>query len=212
MIVAGFFQQVFDRITIDSVREALGDAIGRRVREYRRGLAIDGTIPLPNPRLHSQPMSEFVRVCKISDLPDPGKTVVEVDDRLVAPVPRRRHVLGDRRRLHARRRPAGRRRAGRPRDRSARGTGRRFDIRTGRALTHAGHPADRGPRGEGRRRRGVRPPERQTPSRAMPIAEESVYAALRQVHDPELFVNIVDLGLIYEVNARASRTGSRTST
>ena len=34
MIVAGFFQQVFDRITIDSVREALGTAIGRRIREY----------------------------------------------------------------------------------------------------------------------------------------------------------------------------------
>ena len=27
MIVAGFFQQVFDRITIESVREALGEAI-----------------------------------------------------------------------------------------------------------------------------------------------------------------------------------------
>ena len=34
MIVAGFFQQVFDRITIDSVRDALGHAIGRRIREY----------------------------------------------------------------------------------------------------------------------------------------------------------------------------------
>jgi len=34
MIVAGFFQQVFDRITVPSVREALGHAIGRRVREY----------------------------------------------------------------------------------------------------------------------------------------------------------------------------------
>ena len=34
MIVAGFFQQVFDRITIESVREALGKAIGRRIREY----------------------------------------------------------------------------------------------------------------------------------------------------------------------------------
>jgi Fe-S cluster assembly protein SufD len=33
-IVAGFFQQVFDRITIESVRKALGDAIGRRIREY----------------------------------------------------------------------------------------------------------------------------------------------------------------------------------
>jgi len=35
MIVAGFFQQVFDRITIPSVRDALGDAIRQRVREYR---------------------------------------------------------------------------------------------------------------------------------------------------------------------------------
>jgi Fe-S cluster assembly protein SufD len=34
MIVTGFFQQVFDRITIPSVRDALGDAIRRRVREY----------------------------------------------------------------------------------------------------------------------------------------------------------------------------------
>lgn len=34
VIVAGFFQQVFDRITIESVRDALGDAIGRRIREY----------------------------------------------------------------------------------------------------------------------------------------------------------------------------------
>ncbi len=35
MVVAGFFQQVFDRITIASVRDALGDAIRRRVREYQ---------------------------------------------------------------------------------------------------------------------------------------------------------------------------------
>ncbi|MGB0599596.1 MAG: Fe-S cluster assembly protein SufD [Rubripirellula sp.] len=34
MIVSGFFQQIFDRITIDSVREALGAAIARQVREY----------------------------------------------------------------------------------------------------------------------------------------------------------------------------------
>ncbi|HEY4309440.1 MAG TPA: Fe-S cluster assembly protein SufD [Pirellulales bacterium] len=34
MIVAGFFQQVFDRITIESVRNAMGEAIGRRIREY----------------------------------------------------------------------------------------------------------------------------------------------------------------------------------
>jgi metal-sulfur cluster biosynthetic enzyme len=29
--------------------------------------------------------------------------------------------------------------------------------------------------------------------------EESVYTALRQVNDPELMVNIVDLGMVYEV-------------
>ena len=35
MIVAGFFQQVFDRITIESVREALGEAIGQRVSDIK---------------------------------------------------------------------------------------------------------------------------------------------------------------------------------
>ena len=34
MVVEGFFQQVFDRITIDSVREALRLAIDRRVRDF----------------------------------------------------------------------------------------------------------------------------------------------------------------------------------
>ena len=34
MIVAGFFQQICDLITIESVREALGKASGRRIREY----------------------------------------------------------------------------------------------------------------------------------------------------------------------------------
>ena len=33
-VVTGFFQQVFDRVTIESVREALGQAIARRVRDY----------------------------------------------------------------------------------------------------------------------------------------------------------------------------------
>ena len=35
MIVAGFFQQVFDRITIESVRHALGEAIGHRVSDIQ---------------------------------------------------------------------------------------------------------------------------------------------------------------------------------
>lgn len=34
----------------------------------------------------------------------------------------------------------------------------------------------------------------------MSIAEETVYEALKQVHDPELYINLVDLGLIYEVS------------
>ena len=42
----------------------------------------------------------------------------------------------------------------------------------------------------------------------MAIAEESILAALRQVQDPELFVNIVDLGLVYEVQATDSEAGT----
>ena len=34
LIVSGFFQQIFDRITIDSVRDALAGAIARRVRDF----------------------------------------------------------------------------------------------------------------------------------------------------------------------------------
>lgn len=34
VIVTGFFQQVYDRVTIESVKVALGDAIVRRVRDY----------------------------------------------------------------------------------------------------------------------------------------------------------------------------------
>ena len=35
MIVTGFFQQIFDRITIETVRDALGRAIAAQVREYQ---------------------------------------------------------------------------------------------------------------------------------------------------------------------------------
>ncbi len=34
----------------------------------------------------------------------------------------------------------------------------------------------------------------------MPISEDAVREALKQVVDPELFVNVVDLGLIYTVD------------
>jgi metal-sulfur cluster biosynthetic enzyme len=33
----------------------------------------------------------------------------------------------------------------------------------------------------------------------MPVTEEQVYEALRDCYDPEIPVNVVDLGLIYEV-------------
>ncbi|QDU88746.1 Putative 1,2-phenylacetyl-CoA epoxidase, subunit D [Pirellulimonas nuda] len=38
----------------------------------------------------------------------------------------------------------------------------------------------------------------------MPVSEDQVREALKQVIDPELFVNIVDLGLIYTVNITES--------
>jgi metal-sulfur cluster biosynthetic enzyme len=41
----------------------------------------------------------------------------------------------------------------------------------------------------------------------MPIAEDKVREALKQVIDPELFVNIVDLGLIYAVNVTEADEG-----
>ncbi|MDZ4657934.1 MAG: metal-sulfur cluster assembly factor [Bythopirellula sp.] len=41
----------------------------------------------------------------------------------------------------------------------------------------------------------------------MPVAEDTVREALKQVIDPELFVNIVDLGLIYEIKVDETDEG-----
>src|SRR5579863_8441269 len=41
----------------------------------------------------------------------------------------------------------------------------------------------------------------------MPINEDTVREALKQVVDPELFVNIVDLGLIYTVTVAEAEEG-----
>ncbi|HJT31897.1 MAG TPA: metal-sulfur cluster assembly factor [Pirellulales bacterium] len=41
----------------------------------------------------------------------------------------------------------------------------------------------------------------------MPITEDSVREALKQVVDPELFVNIVDLGLVYTVTVSDAEEG-----
>jgi metal-sulfur cluster biosynthetic enzyme len=43
----------------------------------------------------------------------------------------------------------------------------------------------------------------------MPLAEDKVREALKQVIDPELFVNIVDLGLIYVVAVGEEKEDSR---
>jgi metal-sulfur cluster biosynthetic enzyme len=42
----------------------------------------------------------------------------------------------------------------------------------------------------------------------MAVAEDVVREALKQVVDPELFVNIVDLGLIYVVTVTETETGA----
>lgn len=44
----------------------------------------------------------------------------------------------------------------------------------------------------------------------MPLAEDAVREQLKKVIDPELFVNIVDLGLVYVVNiAEANEQGQQ---
>lgn len=41
----------------------------------------------------------------------------------------------------------------------------------------------------------------------MPISEDTVREALKQVVDPELFVNIIDLGLVYTVTVNEAAEG-----
>lgn len=43
------------------------------------------------------------------------------------------------------------------------------------------------------------------PDPLLPLHEESVYEALRNCHDPEIPVNIVDLGLIYDIRIADGR-------
>ena len=41
----------------------------------------------------------------------------------------------------------------------------------------------------------------------MPITKEQVYEALKECYDPEIPVNIVDLGLIYDVQVEEGKVG-----
>jgi metal-sulfur cluster biosynthetic enzyme len=48
-----------------------------------------------------------------------------------------------------------------------------------------------------------------TQTGAPPVTEERIYKALRQIIDPELGINIVDLGLIYDVQIQDGDVGVR---
>ncbi|HWC91411.1 MAG TPA: Rieske 2Fe-2S domain-containing protein [Pirellulales bacterium] len=165
-------------------------------------------------------MAEFRRVAKVGDIPDPGKRVFEVDERLIVVF----HVEG---RFYALDDVC-------THDDGPLGEGElqgytiacprhgaKFDIRDGRALTMpATQPtgsyevrvdgddvlvqlaesgvaeADSSAQASGTTEASSSPDQGVKP---MAVSEDSVREALKQVIDPELFVNIVDLGLIYTV-------------
>jgi metal-sulfur cluster biosynthetic enzyme/nitrite reductase/ring-hydroxylating ferredoxin subunit len=154
-------------------------------------------------------MAEFVRVIDVVDVPDPGKTLVEVEGEMVALF----HVQGgwyaiDDVCTH----DGGPLADGELRDFriACPRHGARFDIRTGAALTM---PAVRPTRahdvkvedgGVWVRLRdaagGASPPANDAAlASGQPLCEDVVREILKEVKDPELFVNIVDLGLIYGV-------------
>jgi metal-sulfur cluster biosynthetic enzyme/nitrite reductase/ring-hydroxylating ferredoxin subunit len=165
-------------------------------------------------------MAEFRRVAKVGDIPDPGKRVFELDERLIVVF----HVEG---RYYALDDVC-------THDDGPLGEGElqgytiacprhgaKFDIRDGRALTMpATQPtgsyevrvegddvliqlagsdaaeADNTAQSSGTAAASSNPDQG---VKSMGVSEDSVREALKQVIDPELFVNIVDLGLIYTV-------------
>jgi len=184
-------------------------------------------------------MAEFVRVADVAEIPDPGKTLVDVDGGMVALF----HVGGvfyaiDDVCTH----DGGPLADGELRDHkiACPRHGAKFDIRTGAALSM---PAVRGTRahdvkvadggvwvrlrndgaGGGPPQHGIaeaaapvstccNPPAARessdaagtAPAAGGPLCEDRVREMLREVKDPELFVNIVDLGLIYGVTLTAA--------
>ncbi|MFO0424858.1 MAG: Rieske 2Fe-2S domain-containing protein [Planctomycetia bacterium] len=182
-------------------------------------------------------MADFIRVADVTEIPDPGKTLVEVDGEMVALF----HVEG---RFYAIddvcTHDGGPLADGELRDHkiSCPRHGAKFDIRTGAALTM---PAVRATRAHDVKVEGngvwVRlradatadgPAAHATATAAPtatpaspaaatsdasssheaaapaatksgPLSEDSIREMLKDVKDPELFVNIVDLGLVYGV-------------
>ena len=182
-------------------------------------------------------MAEFVRVADVSDVPDPGKTLVEVDGEMVAlfHVEERFYALDD-----VCTHDGGPLADGELRDHkiACPRHGAKFDIRTGAALTmpavratrahdvkvedggvwvrlrgdttadgptaHAtsGPPASPGspaPPSAASTASAAPPPPAATVTATGALSEDSIREMLKEVKDPELFVNIVDLGLVYGV-------------
>lgn len=189
-------------------------------------------------------MPEFIKVAAVSDLPDPGRQLVEVEDRIVALF----HVGGqfyciDDVCTH----DGGPLSEGKLEDHAIACPrhGAKFDIRTGKALTmpatedtvahevkvENGQVYVRINDGEPMSAAAVAPASKATtlssaptlsstaaakpqpapvgngatvspPADAAPreLSEDLVREELKKVIDPELFVNIVDLGLIYNVD------------
>jgi len=183
-------------------------------------------------------MAEFVRVCDAGEVPDPGKTLVEVDGEMVAlfHVDGAWHAIDD-----VCTHDGGPLADGELRNHtiSCPRHGAKFDVRTGAALTMPAVRPTRAhdvkvegngvwvrlraaPGADGPRAHALpvapaaSPPTSPSapgggatgPAAAaasaeaaadLPLCEDSVREILKEVKDPELFVNIVDLGLVYGV-------------
>ncbi|MFM7108664.1 MAG: Rieske 2Fe-2S domain-containing protein [Planctomycetaceae bacterium] len=182
-------------------------------------------------------MSEFTRVCDVAEVPDPGKTLVEVGGEMVAlfHVDGAWHAIDD-----VCTHDGGPLADGELRNHTIACPrhGAKFDIRTGAALTmpairptrahevkvedggvwirlRAAAGAD-GPAAHALPAIPAIPPAAAVaapaadtaadtaataawPASGQPLCEDSVREILKEVKDPELFVNIVDLGLVYGV-------------
>jgi metal-sulfur cluster biosynthetic enzyme/nitrite reductase/ring-hydroxylating ferredoxin subunit len=178
-------------------------------------------------------MADFIRVADVTEIPDPGKTLVEVEGEMVALF----HVEG---RFYAIddvcTHDGGPLADGELRDHkiACPRHGAKFDIRTGAALTM---PAVRATRAHEVKVEGngvwvrlradatadgpsahatsmpvvatsapaasaasaTAPAAPAAATKSGPLCEDSIREMLKDVKDPELFVNIVDLGLIYGV-------------
>ena len=177
-------------------------------------------------------MAEFHRVADVTDIPDPGKMLVEVDGEMVAlfHVDGRYYALDD-----VCTHDGGPLADGELRDHriSCPRHGAKFDIRTGAALTmpavratrahdvkvesdavwvrlradassagpaaHAAATLPAAPAAAVPAAGSGVPAAAPAATKTGPLCEDSVRELLKDVKDPELFVNIVDLGLVYGV-------------